>query len=267
MTICIAAIASDTEKNKEYVVFATDHMVSWVLGGFEHPIKKYKVVNKSTVAMLAGNPLLLDDLVKVKDENTPYDDLKKHIYDNFQLKMKDIIQKELLDPIGINFEDIPKAVNQPMHNPYGINEVMLAIINRVKRINLATQILLIGFDKSGGKSEAQITEIRQNNISDYRTLNFHTIGSGAMQAFNTLLFQGQHRTENLLTTIYNVYKAKRNAEVLEGVGNETDIFVLHNDGCVDLNAHLEVLKQIYAEELNSGKTNQKLKQIKIEGVV
>ncbi len=241
MTICIAAIA--TEKEGEYVVFATDHMVTTLLGNFEHSIQKYKQISSATVAMLAGNPLIFDDLVRVKNPEASYDEQKEAIYENFKTKRKDIIQKELLDPLGVKFDDIiPETVKSPQ-----INEIMLRITAQITSFSLDTSILLVGFDK---KKEAQITQITQDNISDFRMFNFHAIGSGNMQAANALLFQKHDRTERVRSTIYNVYKAKRNAEVLEGVGKETDLFLLGNEkGCQCLNKYLILLKEIYESEV------------------
>ena len=71
MTICIAAIA--TENDSEYIVFSTDHMVTTYMGQFEHSILKYVELNKNTVAMLAGQVLLFDDLVKLSDGNNNYE--------------------------------------------------------------------------------------------------------------------------------------------------------------------------------------------------
>ena len=255
MTICIAAIAR--EKEGEYIVFATDHMVATGLGNFEHSIQKYRMINDITVAMLAGNPLIFDELVNVEKPNESYDELKESIYQNFRKKKKDIIQKELLDPLGVKYDDIiPETVKGSQ-----INEIMLKIIAQMTKLDLNTIILLIGFDK---RKEAQITEITQDNISDYRMLNFHAIGSGNMQAVNTLLFQKHHGEEKLITAIYNVYKAKKNAEVLQGVGKETDLFVLsHKKSCQNLNKYLSLLNEIYDSELLQGKSNPKLSEIKI----
>lgn len=63
MTICISAIA--TCKNKETIVFSTDHRVSiGDLGQFEKEIKKYKILNKNNiVAMLSGKMLLFDRII------------------------------------------------------------------------------------------------------------------------------------------------------------------------------------------------------------
>jgi hypothetical protein len=256
MTICIAAIAREEEG--EYIVFATDHMVATALGNFEHPIQKYKKINDTTVAMLAGNPLFFDELVKVEKPNASYEEQKEAIYENFKNKRKDVIQKELLDPLGVKYDEIiPETVRSPQ-----INEVMLRIIEEITKFNLNTSILLVGFDKN---KEAQITQISQENISDFRMFNFHAIGSGNMQAANTLLFQKHDRTERLKSTIYNVYKAKRNAEVLEGVGKDTDLFILGNErGCQCLNKYLTLLNEIYESEVSEAKLNPKLDQIKIK---
>ena len=63
MTICIAAIGRD-EIGNEFIVFATDHMISIDnLGQFEKTIEKHKKINDNTVAMLAGRPLFFNDLI------------------------------------------------------------------------------------------------------------------------------------------------------------------------------------------------------------
>ena len=69
-------------------------------------IQKYKKINNTTVAMLAGNPLIFDDLVKVENPEATYEEQKVAIYENFKTKRKDIIQKELLDPLGVKLNDV-----------------------------------------------------------------------------------------------------------------------------------------------------------------
>ena len=58
MTVCISAIC--TEKGEEHIVFAVDHMLTTANGEFEHPINKYEIINKNTVAMVAGDALLMN---------------------------------------------------------------------------------------------------------------------------------------------------------------------------------------------------------------
>ena len=57
-------------------------------------------------------------------------------------------------------------------------------------------------------------------------LGFRAIGSGAMHSAILLSLDEQNRNVNIDHTIYNVYSAKRSAEVAPGVGPATDIAVI-----------------------------------------
>lgn len=254
MTICLAAIAK--EEDREYVVFATDHMVTTQIGQFEHSIVKYKKLNENTIAMLAGNPLIFDELVKLKDGSSSYETIKKEIFENFKNKRKEIIKNQIFDIFGIDEKFIIDSLSKPIPNPIVDN-----IFEQIIEFKLETGILLIGFDNGN----ANITEINEEKMDDFREMNFHAIGSGNIQAANTLLFQKHDKRDPLLATLYNVYKAKRNAEVLQGVGKETELLVLNKDGCkkVDENS-TKILEEIYKEELKFGKTHPKLSKINIK---
>jgi len=249
MTICIAAICKNGEK--ENIVFATDHMISLrMLGQFEHSIEKYKVIrDTSTVAMLAGHPLLFDSLIKVDDDSN-FKQTKKTIVQNFKEKRESLIQSQIFDTFGIDQEFFKGFFNNPQPS-----HAISKIIEKVSNFQLGTAILLIGFENGS----AEISEITEGGCLDYRDINFHAIGTGHIQAVNTLLFQKQSKTDTLQTTIYNVYKAKRNAEVAEGVGKETDLLILNEEGVIKFDeSQLNILSDIYEEELESGKTNPKL---------
>ena len=257
MTICIAAIAK--QDGNEYIIFSTDHMVSTAIGQFEHSMIKYKEINKNTVAMLAGNPLIFDDLVKVEGKDLSYTQIQNGIFDNFKKKRKEIIRNEIFDVYGIDQKFFVEALTKQIPNAH-INN----ILEQVSEFTLKTGILLIGFDNS----IARISEITENGVSDFRDMNFHAIGSGNMQAVNTMLFQKHDKRETLLGTVYNVYKSKRNAEVLEGVGKETELLILGLDGCNKLGENdLKTLDKIYGNELNFGKKHKDLQKISIKGAI
>jgi len=83
-----------------------------------------------------------------------------------------------------------------------------------------------------------------------------------MQAENTLLFQRHSKKDKLSTTLYNVYKAKRNSEVSVGVGKETDIKVMTQNDILSIDEeNLNKLSQIYDNEIKSGKENKILEDI------
>lgn len=254
MTICIAAIGR--ENDHEVIVIATDHMVTMGdLGQFEHTITKYKVINDDSVAMIAGNPLLFNDLIKVPDPNVPYAEIKNQIQQNFKSKRKEVLQNQILDVFGLDYDYVSQAVKTTFPNP-AIEET----IRRVAQFKLDTSILLAGY--SG--DSAMISEISEKMFADYRDLNFHAIGSGTIQAINTLLFQKHGKEDSLLTTVYDVYKAKRNAEAAKGVGKDTKmVILLKGKGCrVLAPQHTSSLQEIYEQELKFGRNHIKLEELK-----
>lgn len=253
MTICIAAISK--ENDKEHIVFSTDHMVTTNMGQFEHSIRKYSCLNKNTVAMLAGQALLFDDLIKVENDCLNYELIKSKIFENFKNKRQSVIENEIFNVFGINQDFFKESLQKTIPNPY-IN----TILQKVAEFKLKTQILLVGYIDS----VAQITHIDENNLVEIRSMNFHCIGSGSIQATNTLLFQKHSKTNPLKPTIYSVYKAKKNAEVSEGVGKETELLVLNEDGVSKLsNEDISILDKIYKEELDYGKNHRELSNINV----
>ena len=59
-------------------------------------------------------------------------------------------------------------------------------------------------------------------------------------------------------------KLKKNSEVKEGVGRETDLLVLRRSGLKKIDeADLKILDKLYEEELKHGKNSEQLKNMKI----
>lgn len=255
MTICIAAIGKDDDS--ECIVFATDHMLTiYKLWKFEHGITKYREIDTDTVAMLSGNALLFDDIIKGTSEEKTYEYIKKRILTNFK-NIKEERITEILRKYHIEEKDIKKHIIECNEN-----ELLDVICDTIIKYDLETSILLIGFNENG---KAMITSISDGEAVEYRDMNFNAIGSGQIQAINTLMFQRHDKANPLTMTIYDVYKAKRNAEVHEGVGRDTDIVILRKGtGCKKLEAEdLKILDHIYEEELTQGKTHEELEKMNI----
>jgi len=258
MTICIAAISKEEINNKEeeYIVFAVDHMLSNnLLGEFEHDIKKYHQINQSTVLMLSGRAHLMEYFTELENSNGNINDILEELKTKFKEKRLEIIQSEILEPSLIDLDFINENINKEFNN-----SLIKYIFHEILNTQLDTSILLTGFE--GNK--AKIFELMDNGVSDLRTINFHAIGSGSIQALNTLLFQKHSIKEDLKTTIYNVFKAKKNAEVMRGVGKETELGYLSKDGVILLKKKdLNTLENIYNCELNYGKNHEELKNLKL----
>lgn len=253
MTICIAAITK--EGKEEVIVFVTDHMVTTNIGSFEYTIKKYKMVDKSIVVMLAGDMTLFSEFIKDIPSEPSFEEIKQKIFENMKKTRKEIIQNAILNSYGLDWNDIRESLKSE-----SINDLLAGIIEEIDEFELESQIILTGFNND----KVEIYEITEVGIEDYSDHHFHAIGSGMDQASNTLLFQKHSREQELAKTIYNVFKAKTNAQVMEGVGRETEILILRKNGRLTevSQEDLDLLRRIYDEDMRSGEKHQGLKNLK-----
>lgn len=253
MTICISAIC--TENSKEHIVFSVDHMITTGIGQFEHDISKYKLLTDNSVGMLAGNALLMDYFLEDDYSNKSYSEIQSVLEEKFKQKRLQKIQREILDIYAIDFDDVKEMLKNPITNDF-----QSLILKGITKTNLDTAILLMGFENG----KAKISEIVDTGIETYDQIYFNTIGSGSIQAQNTLLFQKHSKQDDLKTTLYNVYKAKKNAEVMQGVGKETDIGYLNEEGIIMLDdENIAILDEIYNIELNYGREHKMLNELNI----
>ena len=256
LTICIAAIA--TENNEEYIVFATDHMVSVGLGQFEHSVNKYREINKRTVAMLSGEGYLFNGLLNGVTPSLQYSEIKDAVFHNFKVIRPAQIQDEILDIYGFDWNDVRDFLKQQIPNQFIQN-----MLEEISEYDLKTTIMLIGFKDD---DNAEITAITHSYCIDQRDMNFNSIGNGGDQATNTLLFSQHDKKDSLLKTIYEVFKAKRNAEVKPGVGKKTELMVLRKDkGFIRItDDQIKILDRIYQGELRYWSRSKNLKSISLK---
>lgn len=262
LTVCVSAITTCQNNGtaKEAIVFCADRMISTgIIGQFEHTIEKYKKINGNTYAMLSGNPLIFEDLIKISNENLPYSEIRIEIFNNFKKKRKQAIQNEILELYGLNETYIKDILKQPIPNAF-IEE----ILKKITGYSLQTEVLLLGYDD---KNHAMISYISSDGIAEYRDIGFHTIGSGSIHAMHTLLSQKHNKKDGLLRGLYNVYKAKKSAEVMEGVGKDTDLLVLMDDKAVKISSlNMSILDSVYEQEINFVKTQKDLERIDINNL-
>lgn len=260
MTICIALICKcdgilGYEENSEVIVFATDHMITLPeVGEFEHTIEKCRKVNHNTIAMLSGEALLFDDVLDGTNNLQDFDGIRDKIHENMNSLRNQRIESYLLDRFNIRFEDLGNYMQLPQHN-----NILERIMNEISNVHLKTSVLLAGYKNN----RAEIVEINEITYINTRDINFNAIGSGGTQAINTLLFQSHTKDDNLRTALYNVFKAKKNSEVASGVGRETVIGIMFEDGHIYelTNENILVLNDIYIKETSFGKSHGRLSEI------
>jgi len=243
------------DEEGEALVFATDRMItSMLLGQFEHNIEKYRRLTPTTVAMVSGelnNYQKIFDNLKIEDS---YDTIEQKIYDNIIKERDGMIEKEIFSRFKIDQDYIKNVLSDNMPN-----KIIDGMLNDIKNFEFQVSVLLAGF--KGG--HAYISDIKERSISYRRDISFSAIGSGSIQAINTLFFQKHSKNEGIKTTLYNVYKAKRNSEVAIGVGKETDLFILSNTGNLYKveQENISKLSEIYESEMKYGKESKHLNDI------
>jgi hypothetical protein len=95
----------------------------------------------------------------------------------------------------------------------------------ISRISLAAEFILAGFiDELPWILET--TKECELLIRD----DFATVGEGSYLARTALLHRQQAENLSLTTTLYNVYEAKKYAQRISSVGEETALSVLHKTG-------------------------------------
>ena len=266
LTICIAAIGMDGDQ--ECIVFATDHMISMNMGEehgywkFEHSIKKYKNINEKTIAMFAGNPLIIEELLNgTKNNKKSYSEIKTQIQENFKTIRETQLRTGFFDILGIDKNFMKENLGKEISNKY-----IERILDSYFDFSVGSSILLIGFEEFDGNQYAMITSISEGSAVDFRELTFHAIGTGDAQAINTLLFQAHNKNDSVLTTVYDVFKAKKFAEVCEGVGQKTDLGILRINGkkmieSKELEDEKGILRKLYKEEMENARKHESLKSL------
>lgn len=197
----------------------------------------------------------MDYFLEEDYSNKSYSEIQSVIEEKFKQKRLEKIQKKVLDVFNIGWDDVKEMLKNPITNDY-----QSLILKNITKTKLDTAILLMGFEHK----KAKISEIVDTGIETYDQIYFNTIGSGSIQAQNTLLFQKHSKQDDLKTTLYNVYKAKKNAEVMQGVGKQTDIGYLNENGITMLDEeNIKILDEIYGTELNYGKEHKRLNDLNI----
>lgn len=129
MTSCIAAIGrcADIGKDCEAIVFATDHMITiGNVGQFEHSIEKYRIVNRTTVAMLSGDALLFDEVLRGTTDKDDFDTIAQKIHQNMKEIRDGRIKNLIFESLKIDFAFLRDLLKAPTHNPT-VQKIMTTI--------------------------------------------------------------------------------------------------------------------------------------------
>ena len=226
MTVCIAASCDSGRA----VVVASDRMLSapFLTVEFDHQDAKIDQVGANCVALSAGDALCVEDVLigglgaASQLQNPPIATLAEHIKQQFCQVRKQRINDFILGPRGLNFDVFYGGAINTIPR-----DLAMLIDNNIQSFKLGTTILLGGVDNSGSHI---------NCISDPGTMacfdrvGYHAIGIGERHGLLKLVSLGQHPSQTTNETVFNVYSAKRVAELAPGVGQATSMRIVRRDG-------------------------------------
>ena len=223
MTICVAAIAAGNSA----VVVASDRMVSaqFLSLEFDHPGSKIEQLSRSCVGLSSGDALPAGELfnsayaVATQLQNPQIGQIAESIKDSYCSLRQKRIEEQIFKPRGITLEAFYQQGFIRQFPP----EVSMQLDDMVQRTEFGVTLLITGVDGNG----AHIFAIFDPGIStSYDRIGYHAIGSGMSHAILSLVSANQHQGRSINETVFNVFRAKRQAESAPGVGQAIEMRVV-----------------------------------------
>ena len=255
MTICIAATCA----GQKAVVAASDRMVSapFLTLEFDHPDAKIDQLSRTCVGLTAGDALVATDLF------TGFEGMISQLQDPEvqmivgQVKQRFVdIRQALIDervfrPRGISFDDFYSKGLVSALPP----DLAMFLDSQVQEGQLQASVIVAGVDGSG----SHIHGIEDPGTSScFDRLGYHAIGSGYRHALLHLATAQQHWSASINQTVHNVFEAKKQAELAQGVGETTEIRVITASGVTALTkSDLDALDDLHT--MRTASTSDDLK--------
>lgn len=244
MTICIAAMCED---GKSLVVGADKEITAAGLSlKFSHDEKKIDTLTDKCVVLSAGDALVASDIIqktkeKIKTEMS-VQKISETLKENFIAIHLDRVEKVILNPLGYNWQEFKDKAGVQLPGKIYEN-VNQAIFNF--GLNLC-EFLIAGLDKNG----AHIFRVFYagmaggNWIEVCDKLGYRAIGSGCPHSYAILAMSHQYKGLKLEDTLFNIYCAKKSAEMAPGVGSEEDFGLINQSGITFIDSgKIEELKK------------------------
>ena len=256
MTICIAATCAD----QTAVVAASDRMVSapFLTLEFDHPDAKIDQLSRTCVGLTSGDALVATDLFTGFEgmisqlQNPDVLLIAEHVKQRFVDVRRKLIDERVFRPRGISFIDFYSNGLITALPP----DLAMFLDNQVQQGQLEASVIVAGVDGSG----SHIHGIDDPGTSScFDRLGYHAIGSGYRHALLYLATAQQHWSASINQTVHNVYEAKKQAELAQGVGDTTELRVITENGVRSLTqSGLKDLEKLH--ELRIAPVSDRLKK-------
>ena len=223
MTICIAARCADGKA----IVVASDRMLSapFLTVEFDHQDAKIDQIGPTCVALTSGDALCVQDVLvsgvgaATQLQNPSISMLADQVKEQFREIRKQRINDFVLGTRGIDFDSFYQG---GMISRFPQDLAML-IDREVQTYGLGITILIAGVDDSGAHIYCVANP---GSIQCFDRVGYHAIGTGERHAVLNLVSLAQHQSTSLEETIFNVFCAKKVAELAPGVGQATTMKIV-----------------------------------------
>ena len=233
MTVGIAAVCDSGKR----IVIASDRMITNYGSGVEFETLESKLERlspKCAVLQSSGDMSITTEIVESVrlQMEVPHDssvaglaDLIKSNYTKVRLRrLDDRIVVPTLGPDYVRNRENGVSLPDYLKNQQAMFQTLAL---RMEQHDLSVQLLVAGADNSA----AHLFLVNNPGVcQNMDKLGYATIGSGYMHALIWLQLARQTRQTDVLTTLLDVYSAKRVAEVAPGVGKETDMAIIDEEG-------------------------------------
>lgn len=252
MTVCIAA-ACNTSRT---IVTVSDRMAVWGQGETTADnvlLKLVRVHHPNWIAMIAGDDITIgvENVIRhAADTLLAYErppstlEVQAALIGAWRDEQNRVGQTMVLNPFRLTVEQFVRDGRQ-IFGGAKFSELAtdLSIASKLK-----CQLLVCGFDEN--KMPALLVCDDDFGCRDYSRGGYVAIGSGQSQAFNSLSFHEYDTMCDLGQAIYRVCAAKFMAEKSVGVGRETVVMCLREDGKTKLmfKRAIEPIRKLWEEE-------------------
>jgi 20S proteasome alpha/beta subunit len=224
MTICIVTMCE-----KKYVVVATDKMLTLMLPSIEYEADYPKTIEitPNCIATTAGSAIAFTpifsevrgELIKqASNDIARIAELTRNAYVNIRNSK---LNEEILSTYGLNlqvFYQLNPSINQ---------NLMALLIQRMQLYNYNLWLMIAGVDEAGG----HIYRIENPGVKHcFDAIGYHAIGSGEMHAISTFIANNYEvKNTTLQRGLALTYEAKKRSEKAQGVGEQTDMYVVSKE--------------------------------------
>lgn len=248
MTVCVAALAEDAKA----IVLVSDKALTVgastlrpALQGEAMGVEKMLPVGSSGWnALIAGDSTAAERVVSRACNNIDADtsvagshetmmDCMKRAY---QAVWEESLEDSVLRPRLLSKDDIVKRSKELQ---YLGDELGRDAYEAVRKFSLGTTLLVCGFDSAG---KGHIFTVSNPGQSDSHEINgFWAIGIGAETAISRLLWNQADRNDSLHVAVYQALEAKGYAEMVQGVGFFSDLWVMTEKDTIPLSEDIHAL--------------------------